>query len=94
MVTHRASGRPSTLAEATGFLRALREDGEMHVWAPGVGFDERLLHLATDLAISGTRIFDLQIALTAFEHGASELWTHDRGFTKLPGLRLIDPLAP
>lgn len=64
----------------------------MIVWTPGTGFDGRLLQLAVDLKVAGTRIFDLQIALTVFEHGASELWTHDRSFVKLPGLRLIHPL--
>jgi hypothetical protein len=61
----------------------------MQVWTPGIGFDDRLLQLAVDLDVSGPRIFDLQIALTAFEHGAAELWTHDRNFLKIPGLRLV-----
>jgi hypothetical protein len=66
----------------------------MLVWTPGTGFDERLLQLAVDLDVSGPRIFDLQIALTAFEHGAAELWTHDRNFVKIPGLRLIVSVRP
>ena len=64
----------------------------MQVWSPGAGFDDRLLQLATDLAVAGPRVFDLQIALTAFAHGAAELWTHDLGFVKVPGLRLVHPL--
>jgi predicted nucleic acid-binding protein len=64
----------------------------MIVWRPGTGFEERLLQLASDLAVMGARIFDLQIALTAFEHGVVELWTNDRACTKLPGLRVIHPL--
>ncbi len=93
VVTHRAASRPSTAREATRFLTALGSDAAMQVWAPGTGFDARLLQLAADLEVAGARIFDLQIALTVFEHGASELWTHDQGFTRVPGLRLIDPLA-
>ena len=92
VVTHpAAAGRPSSLRRATAFLRNLREQGGMQVWTPGVGFDDRLLQLAVDLDVSGPRIFDLQIALTAFEHGAAELWTHDRSFVKVPGLRLVHP---
>lgn len=64
----------------------------MLVWTSGIGFDDRLLQLAVDLDVAGPRIFDLQIALTAFEHGAAELWTHDRNFVKIPGLRLVQPL--
>lgn len=93
VVTHPAASRgASSTAQATAFLRNLNADAGMIVWSPGTGFDDRLLQLAGDLEISGPRIFDLQIALTVFEHGAAELWTHDRAFVKLPGLRLIHPL--
>lgn len=40
---------------------------------PGGGFALRLTRLADDLSVSGPRIFDLQIALAAFEAGATEL---------------------
>lgn len=93
VVTHpAAAGRPSSPGQATSFLRSLREQGGMLVWTPGVDLGDRLLQLAADLQVSGPRIFDLQIALTAFEHGAAELWTHDRSFVKIPGLRLVHPL--
>ena len=93
VVTHpAAAGRPSSPDRATAFLSSLRQEGGMHVWTPGIGFDERLLQLAIDLDVTGPRIFDLQIALTAFEHGAAELWTRDRNFVKIPGLRLTHPL--
>jgi len=93
LVTHRAAPRPSAAGEPTAYLAALGSDAAMQVWAPRAGFETRLLQLASDLEVAGARVFDLQIALTAFEHGASELWTHDRGFTRMPGLRLVDPLA-
>ena len=64
----------------------------MQVWLPHPGFAERLMQLARDLNVSGVRIFDLQIALTAFENGASELWTHDTNFVDVPGLRIVDPV--
>jgi len=87
-----SSGRPSTSDEASGFLRAMVEDGEMRIWRPGLGFESRLMLRAAELGIRGPRIFDLQIGLMAIEGGARELWTHDRGFVRLPGLRLHFPL--
>jgi hypothetical protein len=48
--------------------------------------------VAADLAVSGPRVFDLQIAMAAFEGGATEIWTHDRAFVTVPGLRVRDPL--
>ena len=92
VVTHPAAeGRPSTPAQATAFVRALTDAGA-HVWLPGPGFGQRLLQVAADMDVSGPRIFDLQIALTAFEGGATELWTHDAAFISVPGLRVVDPL--
>jgi toxin-antitoxin system PIN domain toxin len=93
VVTHpSAEGRPSTPAQAAAFVRALIDAGAM-VWLPGPGFGERLLQTASAIGVSGPRIFDLQIALTAFEGGATELWTHDAAFITVPGLRVFDPLT-
>jgi toxin-antitoxin system PIN domain toxin len=92
VVTHpSAAGRPSTPDEAQRFLQALAEAGA-DIWSPGPGFGVRLAQLAADLTVSGNRVFDLQIALCAFEGGARELWSHDAGFVTIPGLRLVQPL--
>jgi toxin-antitoxin system PIN domain toxin len=94
IVTHPgALGRPSTPAEALAFFEALITGGAARVFQPGPAFIERLMRLAADLRVTGTRIFDLQIALMAFDSGATEIWTHDRQFVSLPGLRIVDPLS-
>jgi toxin-antitoxin system PIN domain toxin len=93
VVTHpAASGRPSKPGEARRFLTALAAAGA-EVWSPGTGFGLRLAQLAEDLAVAGNRIFDVQIALCAFEGGARELWSHDSRFVTIPGLRLVNPLG-
>lgn len=93
VVTHpAATGRPSTAAEAKAFLQTLIRDGGGQVWLPSPGFDERLLDAAASAKVKGPRIFDLQIALLALEHGAREIWTHDRRFLTVSGLRAVDPL--
>ncbi len=93
IATHPASeGRPSTGREAAEFVRALVDAGA-HLWQSGPGFGQRLLQLAIDREVTGPRVFDLQIALVAFEGGATELWTHDRRFGGVPGLAIVDPLA-
>jgi hypothetical protein len=92
VVTHPSSeGGPSSPAEAAAYLDALVESGA-EIWEPGHGFGVRLTRLAVDLDVSGPRVFDLQIALTAFERGATQLWTMDARFVKLPGLRVVNPL--
>ena len=92
VVTHpAASGRPSTPDEAEAFVSALETAGAQ-IWTPGVGFATRLMQMASATSVVGPRIFDLQIALTAFEGGATELWTADRHFASVPGLRVALPL--
>jgi predicted nucleic acid-binding protein len=94
IVTHpAAAGGASKPEQARDFLRSLTETGGMRIWSAGGGFTERLLQLACDLNVSGARIFDLQIALTVFDNGASEIWTHDVNFVRVPGLRIHDPVG-
>jgi uncharacterized protein len=94
VATHPAStGQPSSPAEAAAFLRSLTVSAAGRVWAPGVGFADRLLALTAERGIRGPRIFDLQIALLAVENGAREIWTHDKDFLALPGLSVRDPLT-
>jgi toxin-antitoxin system PIN domain toxin len=93
VVTHpAASGRPSSAGEARAFLAALVDAGAK-LLSPGPVVATRILEAAERLGVRGPRVFDLQIAITALDHGATELWSHDRGFVTLPGLQLVDPLS-
>ena len=94
VVTHPACpGGPSEPEQAQLFLNHLIEDGGGQIWTSGPGFGYRLLQKATELKVSGPRIFDLQIALTACENGARQIWTNDKHFVALPGLGVITPLG-
>ncbi|HEY3170255.1 MAG TPA: PIN domain-containing protein [Thermoanaerobaculia bacterium] len=93
-VTHPAAvGGPSPASAARAFLDALLIEGPGTLWMPREPFWTRLVQLAVDLNVTGPRIFDLQIALTAFDNGATEIWTHDRDFVGFPGVRVHDPLS-
>lgn len=93
VVTHAAvAGGASTPRQAVAFVDALIEAGA-HLWQPGPGFAMRLLHAAHERNIRGARVFDLHIALTAAEAGAREIWTRDKNFVSVPGLRVLDPFA-
>jgi len=93
VVTHPESrGGASPPAKARRFLRVLVMEAGARVWSPQEGSWERLAKLAEDLGVRGPRVFDLQVGLTAFENGATEIWSHDRAFLSFPGLTLLDPL--
>jgi predicted nucleic acid-binding protein len=87
-----STDRPSSGSEATAFIRALLDQGGAELWQPGPVFGRRLLQLATERRIRGSHIHDLQIALTAFDNGATEIWSHDQSFASVPGLPVRDPL--
>ena len=92
VVTHPASRpRPSEPAIASAYLDSLVRAGA-RIWSPGDGFGARWLKAAVRLDLRGPRMFDLQIAMLAHDHGATEVWTHDREFTSVPGLAVVDPL--
>jgi toxin-antitoxin system PIN domain toxin len=92
VVTHPANaGGPSHPHQARDFLASLARAGARY-FGPGDRFNERLIQIAVDLDVRGPRIFDLAIALTAFDNGVAEIWTHDAGFVGIAGLRVHDPL--
>ena len=94
VVTHPAvSSRPSTADEAHSFLTHLLEDGCGTILYPKDNFGPRLTRHATRLQVFGNRIFDLQIALTAADNGATALWSCDRHFISLPGLQVVNPAS-
>jgi len=93
VVTHPSSaGGPSQPRDARRFLERLVATAGMRVYTPGLTMIARLLALAEDLGVTGARVFDLQIGLVAQDGGATELWTHDRGFRAPPGMTIVDPI--
>lgn len=94
VVTHPAMPvRPSTAAEASSFIESLVSTGGAEIWVPAPGFGRRLMQAAEAHRVTGSRIFDLQIALNALECGATEIWTHDTRFQSILGLEVRDPIA-
>jgi predicted nucleic acid-binding protein len=94
VVTHQsAAGRPSTPDEARRFIASLTGRGLARIWLPRSGFADRLLEAASRMRVTGGRIFDLHVALVALDNGATEVWTHDAAFVRVPGLHVVDPLA-
>ncbi len=93
VVTHAAMPGATVSTKRTAeFMDSLCREGGAQIWFPAHGFSTRLYQLAAEQDVRGGAIFDLQIALMAVDHGATELWTHDRGFRSIAGLRIIDPL--
>lgn len=84
--------RPSTLAEALGFLDALLASPELVLLAESGGYFEKLRAVTIAAKVRGRRVHDARIAALCLHHGVTELWSSDRDFSIFPQLRTRNPL--
>jgi uncharacterized protein len=63
-----------------------------HLLGEGESHLRRLAEIATLLDAAGGRIHDARIAAICLAHGVRELWTADRLFLRVSGLRVRNPL--
>ncbi|KAA0268104.1 MAG: PIN domain-containing protein [Acidobacteria bacterium] len=93
IVTHRRIfGDPAGIDEALGFIAVLRGAPAVRAIEPGDGYPSLFDRICSSLHLRGDEIPDAHLAALAIEHDA-DLATHDRGFERFPGLRVVDPLA-
>jgi predicted nucleic acid-binding protein len=52
-----------------------------------------VIAIPTNLRVYAHRAAPAEIAAIAHENGARELWSHDRHFRTVPGLRVVDPIG-
>lgn len=81
---------PTPVAEAFGYLRALRDQPSHVMLRPGSRHLEILERLCVDGDATGDLIPDAQLAAIAIEH-ASELVSFDRDFARFAELRWTRP---
>jgi hypothetical protein len=92
VVTHPGVFTPATpVAEALGFVEALRGQPNCVRLAPGPRHWEIFSHLCRDADARGNLVQDAYLAALAIESG-SEWVTTDRDYSRFPGLRWRHPL--
>lgn len=79
---------PSSMAEASSFLRALGDCSSVEIvhWTPAIR--ERWLNLCLKLGLVGNDCNDAMLAAVALEKGL-RLVSFDQGFERFPGLELL-----
>lgn len=82
---------PARPADALAFVEALRSAPRVGVVRPGPGTWALFSSYVRDLRLVGGDVADAYLAATAVDAGAVMV-TSDRGFTRFPGLRTVDPL--
>ncbi len=83
---------PMSPAEALGIVESWLARDNVSVCQPTDSHWLVLTDLAAKGQARGSLLMDAHLAALAVEHGAT-LATTDRGFTRFPGLRLVNPLA-
>ena len=88
VVTHiRVFDPPTSLDQALRFVEALLAAPTLRLLSPGPRFPELFDLCARRGDARGNLAFDAQIAAVCLEHGARDLWTLDRDFSRFPDLR-------
>jgi toxin-antitoxin system PIN domain toxin len=93
IATHpRIYAPPSTPAQAMQQLRAWRESPSMTLLAEDEAYWPVLESLLERSRITGPAVHDARIAALCLRHGAHELLTADRDFSRFPDLNVRNPL--
>jgi uncharacterized protein len=83
---------PSTPVQAVAQIDAWLEAPSVTVLSEDVQTWATLRGLITAGSIVGPKAYDARIAAVCLQHGVTELWTHDRDFSRFPALRVRNPM--
>jgi predicted nucleic acid-binding protein len=91
VVTHpKTTGTKVKAKDIVRYFQFLQEEARIQVLNPPPNFAQEFLRAAAKQKVSGARVFDLQIGLISKLNGVKELWTFDKSFVGLPGLKVVN----
>jgi hypothetical protein len=94
VVTHpRVFDPPTPLDAALDGLESLLESPSLTMIGEGPVHASHMLTAVAGGQAVGNLAHDAHIAALVIEHGARELWTTDRDFSRFPGLSVLNPFA-
>ena len=95
ITTHpRIYAPPTPLELAVEQVEAWLESPSLVLLGEDEGHWPELRTLLLAGKIAGPTVHDGRVAAICLRHGVSELWTIDRDFSRLPGLKVRNPLKP
>lgn len=93
IVTHPRIFRPPTsLEQAIDQVDAWHETRRLILISEPAGYWQTLCKNLTAGRMAGPRVHDARVAATCVINGVSELWTADRDFSRMSGLKVRNPL--
>ncbi|MBI4518802.1 MAG: PIN domain-containing protein [Deltaproteobacteria bacterium] len=94
IVTHAQIYRPpSTLAQAIDQVAGWLASPTLVLLTETADYWEHLRRVLNQARVAGPKIHDARIAALCQAHGARELWTADRDFSRFAGLQAKNPLV-
>ena len=94
IVTHpRIYRPPSSLSQAFAFLESLLKAPGLRILSEGPGHLDRLKEIAMAGKLAGAVFHDARVAALCLSHGVKELWSADRDFSRMKGLKVRNPLT-
>ncbi len=94
VVTHpRVFKIPSPLEHVFGYLDGLMKSPSLRLLSEGPEHWPALKQIALAGKIAGPAIHDARIAALCLAHGVKELWSADRDFSRMQGLKVKNPLT-
>jgi toxin-antitoxin system PIN domain toxin len=95
IVTHRGIFKPpSTTEEAITQVEIWMESPSLRLIGELAGYWRTLTEILTGGKILGPKVHDARIAAICKTHGVRELWTADRDFSRMRGVKVTNPLLP
>ncbi len=94
IVTHpRIYDPPTPLEKAIDQVEAWFESPSLVLLTESEDHWVRLNSLLRAGHIAGPRVHDARVAAICIQHGASEIWTIDRDFSRFAGIKVRNPLV-
>ncbi len=93
VVTHpRVYSPPTPVTIAFAQVRAWAESRQLTLLTESAFYLDELERIVVGGKIVGPRVHEARIAALCLSHGVSELWSADRDFSRMAGLKTRNPL--
>jgi hypothetical protein len=93
IVTHARIYRPPTpMAKAIEQVNAWLESPSLRLIGELKGHWTELRGIVEKGRVSGGAVHDARVAAICIENGVREIWSTDRDFTRMPGIKARNPL--
>jgi toxin-antitoxin system PIN domain toxin len=86
--------QPTPIDKAIAQVEIWMESPALRLAGESAAYWKDLTSILAQGRISGPMVHDARIAAICRSHGARELWSADRDFSRMSGVKIVNPLVP